>query len=148
MNAPRAGQVLGLLVRPGESVATTDVAELTLHEQQGAVGDHGQSARRQVTILGIEGWTAATRELGRDVPWQARRANVLVSGLDLRATIGRRVQLGPCLVEIQGETVPCKVMDEAAAGLRQALVADWRAGVYGTVVRGGVIRTGDPAQLE
>jgi MOSC domain-containing protein YiiM len=37
-------------------------------------------------------------------------------------------------------------MDEAHDGLREALSADWRGGVYGKVLEGGPIRIGDPVR--
>lgn len=148
MKSTSTGRVVALLVRPAQAATTADVAELTLDVEQGTIGDHSTHARRQVTFLSQEAWQAATQQIGRDVPWQARRANVLVSGLDLRDSIGRRLHVGDCVVEIKGETKPCGVMDEAAMGLREALTPEWRGGAYGAVLEGGVIRAGSTAYFE
>ena len=46
----------------------------------------GRSGRRQVTVLSLEDWQAACAQAGRpELPWTSRRANLLVSGLDLAA---------------------------------------------------------------
>ena len=89
-------------------------------------------------------WQAACEELGRDVDPGARRANVLVEGLTLADTFGERLRLGGCVVEIVHETVPCRLMDDAAPGLQAALRPERRAGVYGRIVEGGELRVGDP----
>lgn len=39
-------------------------------------------------------------------------------------------------------------MDEAAPGLRSALVPDWRGGVFAQVIEGGVVRLGDAVTWE
>ena len=92
--------------------------------------------------LSAERWTDAVRELGRDLPWHTRRANVLSEGIDLASTIGQRLRIGEVEIEVYDETRPCKLMDEACPGLRLALKPDKRGGVVGEVVRGGVIRVG------
>ncbi len=77
----------------------------------------------------------------------ARRANVVVQGIDLEKSHGRMLRLGGCLVRINGEVRPCERMDEARQGLRSALNPHWRGGVFAEIVEGGTIRVGDPAEL-
>jgi protein-tyrosine-phosphatase len=98
-----------------------------------------------VTILSREAWDAATAMIDGAPDPSARRANILVSGLDLAETRGRVIRLGACEVRVGGETTPCERMDEAAPGLQEALRPSWRGGVFGQVIRGGVLRVGDPA---
>lgn len=142
------GQIVALQRRPQRGAPTEPVPELQLTRADGVVGDHATSARRQVTLVAEEAWREATTALGQPVDWQARRANVLVRGVDLAASIGRVLALGACRVEVLGETRPCEVMDEAAAGLQAALVPACRAGVYGAVLEEGVIRPGDGVRVE
>ena len=142
------GHVVALLRRPGARAATEDVEELELSPEEGVAGDHGSRRRRQLTLLSEEAWTAALAELEVDLPWQTRRANVLLRGIDLRYTVGRQLRLGACIVLVNGETRPCGNMERAAAGLERALAPEWRGGVYAEVVRGGVVRPGDDAVLE
>jgi MOSC domain-containing protein YiiM len=78
-------------------------------------------------------------ELGADVDPSARRANVMVRGVDLENSRGKKLQLGECVVSIRGENPPCKLMKEMQKPLRP----HWRAGVFGEIVQGGTIRVGD-----
>ncbi len=122
--------------------ATVDVAE-------GLVGDfRGRSPGRQVTVMGREGWEDACRELGRELDWTVRRANLLVEGLRLEGCTAARIRIGDVLLEVTEETKPCQRMDEASAGLRGALAPGWRGGVSCRVLEGGEVRPGDPVSLE
>jgi MOSC domain-containing protein YiiM len=124
------------------------VREATLVTGQGMSGSVGRSRRRQVTILSQEAWIDATASLDRDPGPAARRANILVSGIDLEDTRGRVLQVGVCRIMIGGELTPCERMDEAAPGLRRALQPEWRGGVFGQVIEGGLVRVGDPVAWE
>jgi MOSC domain-containing protein YiiM len=115
---------------------------------RGLAGNADQGGRRQVTILVREGWEAALREVGAVVDPSRRRANLLVSGLDLERAAGALLRVGGCVVRVRGETTPCERMDEAWPGLADALRPRWRAGVFGEVIEGGEIRVGDPVVLE
>lgn len=124
------------------------VSEATLVAGQGMQGSVGRSRRRQVTLITSEAWTSATAELKRDPGPSSRRANILVSGIDLAHTRGRVLLTGSCRISIGGELTPCERMDEAAPGLRRALEPDWRGGVFGEVLDGGTVRIGDPVAWE
>jgi len=124
------------------------VREATLVAGQGMQGSVGRSRRRQVTILSREAWDSATVALGRDPGPASRRANILVSGIELAHTRGRVLLVGSCRIEIGGELTPCERMDEAAPGLRNELQPDWRGGVFAQVLDGGIVRIGDPVKWE
>jgi MOSC domain-containing protein YiiM len=111
---------------------------------RGVRGSANQGGRRQVSIISEEAWEAAQEELGVAVDPSARRANVMVRGLDLENARGKLLRLGPCLIRVGGEVRPCERMDEAQEGLRNALRPHWRGGVFGEVVEGGTIAVGDP----
>jgi MOSC domain-containing protein YiiM len=87
------------------------------------------------------------RELGADVDPSERRANLMVSGIDLHDTRGHVLFVGECAIEIGGETRPCERMDDAHPGLREAMKPDWRGGVFGRVLVGGTVRRGDSVEL-
>ena len=61
----------------------------TLVEGKGVQGSASFGSHRQVTIIALERWLAMMAELGADVDPSARRAELMVSGLDLeRAATG------------------------------------------------------------
>ena len=124
------------------------VREATLVPGKGMQGSVDRSSRRQVTILSQEAWDSAVATIERDPGPVARRANILVSGVELAHTRGQVLRVGECRVAIGGELTPCERMEAAAAGLQQALQPDWRGGVFGQVLDGGVIRVGDPVTWE
>ena len=124
------------------------VREATLVAGQGMQGSVGRSRRRQVTLLTREAWTTATAVVGHDPGSASRRANILVSGIELARTRGRVLLVGSCRILVGGELTPCERMDEAAPGLRRALEPDWRGGVFGEVLDGGTVRIGDRVEWE
>ena len=124
------------------------VPQARLIPDKGLEGSVDRSRRRQVTVLGVQGWQAALTELGTLVDPVARRANLLVSGLDLAHTRGRILRVGNCRLSVGGELTPCERMDEAEAGLQEAMRPDWRGGVFTQVLTGGTIRVGDAVGWE
>jgi MOSC domain-containing protein YiiM len=114
----------------------------------GLTGDRKRPKKRQVTVLTIEGWRAAMTELAAQASPAGRRANIVVTGIDLRTTIGTTLRIGDASLRILGENEPCKRMDEVHPGLQNALKPELRAGVYGSIKRPGRIRIGDPIVSE
>jgi MOSC domain-containing protein YiiM len=112
----------------------------------GIVDDANYGAGRQITIISGDAWDRVIDAMGADVDPSARRANLMVRGIALPGTRGRILEVGSCRILVQGETRPCHIMDEARQGLREALSPEWRGGVYGKVLAGGVIRVGDPVR--
>lgn len=134
--------------RPKGPMETLDHVEVTveggLHGDIRGVIKPGGKGRRQVTLLERGDWDAATAELGVNLPWFERRANLLVEGLDLPQIPGVRLRIGETVtVMITRETDPCERMDALAPGLKAALLPDWRGGACSRVLAGGVIRVGD-----
>ena len=119
------------------------VREATLVAGEGMQGSVGRSRRRQITIISLEAWESATAGLKRDPGPASRRANIMVSGIELAHSRGRVLRIGASRVVIGGETTPCERMDEAAPGLRVALQPDWRGGVFAQVLDGGIVHIGD-----
>lgn len=123
-----------------------DVGELV--EGEGLSGSVGKSRRRQVTIIEREAWDRVQEELQATIPYSARRANLMVSGIRLEDTRDRVLRIGETLVKVGGHTMPCERMDEAYEGLRAKLEAHWGGGVFAQVISGGTIRVGDDVRWE
>jgi MOSC domain-containing protein YiiM len=124
------------------------VTEVSVTTEAGVEGDcHGCEPGRQVTVISADAWTDACTELGIEVPWTARRANLMLGQIDLRDSAGARISIGDLVLEIVEENLPCRVMDLQQQGLRSVLKSGWRAGVVCRVVSGGKIRVGDSARL-
>ena len=143
-----AGQVVALWLKRFKRGPMDRVLFAEAIEARGLAGNANQGGKRQVTIIDEARWIDAQREVGVDVDPSARRANVMLRGLDLEGTRGKMLRIGPVLIRVYNETRPCERMDEAQPGLRAALGTAWRGGVYGEVVEGGVIREGDDAAWE
>jgi len=122
--------------------------EAAVDLKTGIEGDpRGHKKGRQVTLLSREAWEAACADLGKDLDWTTRRANVLVEGVDLAFSKHKQVRVGDVLFEVAMQTQPCFLMDEFEDGLRTALKPDWRGGACCTVVEPGTIRVGDAVEV-
>jgi MOSC domain-containing protein YiiM len=141
------GEVVALWLKRFKRGPMDSVLFAEAIEGRGLAGNANQGGKRQVTLIDEARWREAQEEVGVDVHPTARRANVMLRGVDLENTRGRIVRLGGVEIRIYNETRPCERMDEAQQGLRAALGSRWRGGVYGEIVRGGVIRVGDDAEL-
>ncbi|HEY8550508.1 MAG TPA: MOSC domain-containing protein [Vicinamibacterales bacterium] len=114
----------------------------------GLAGNANQGGRRQVTIVAIERWRAATAPLGVDLDPIVRRGNLLVSGIDLEGSRGRTLVIAGRRLRVLGETRPCERMDEAFLGLRTALEPHWGGGAFAEVLDSGTIAIGDAVSWE
>ena len=129
--------------------AMESLSEIAISVEAGLEGDYrGQQAKRRVTVLTRSGWEEACDVVGRAVPWIARRANLLLDGLQPLDIVSGRIRIGTVVLEIGGETRPCERMDHACPGLLEALVPSRRAGSYCRVLAGGVVKLGDEVSVE
>ena len=142
------GHLLAIARAPVKRGALIPISEAVVGVADGVAGDaRGVRPGRQVTVVFREGWDAACRDLGVELPWTTRRANLLVEGVPVPRE-GRRLVIGSLVLEVTQETQPCQVMEAAHRGLRAALTPDWRGGVCCRVVQGGTIRIGDRVDVE
>ena len=145
------GKLLSIARKAKTHAAMEEIETSRVSRASGIDGDfrgRNESQRdRQVTVLSADVWQAVCGELVADLPWTARRANLLVSGIELPQETGWRISIGALELEVTMETEPCSRMDEAHQGLRQAIVADWRGGVCCRVLNDAEIAVGDPVAL-
>ena len=141
--------LLDIAVRSASRAAMKQLSQGRLSPEDGLDGDfRGRSVNRQVTVLAREDWREACSELGVDLPWTTRRANLLIEGVSLFDTAGANLHIGSTVLEITGETEPCPRMEEYHAGLRDALSSRWRGGVCCRVITGGFLNVGAAVDLE
>lgn len=114
---------------------------------RGLVDNANQGGARQVTLIDRDGWDAAASELGDPaLDPRLRRANLMVSGVDLTDSRGRVLAVGPVRIRIRGSTRPCRLLEESRRGLQEALGVGWRCGAYGEVLDDGEIALGDKVE--
>jgi MOSC domain-containing protein YiiM len=142
------GHLLAIARAPVKRGPLMALKEAVVDVADGVDGDaRGKRPGRQVTVVFREGWDAACRELGVELPWTTRRANLFVEGVAVPRE-GKCLVIGSLVLEVTQETQPCQVMEAAHRGLRAALTPDWRGGVCCRVVQGGTIRVGDRVEVE
>lgn len=136
------GRVERLWVKRAKRGPMDAVPDAQFIARRGMAGNADAGGRRQVTVISRERWQELTAPLGGVDP-VLRRANVLVSGIELEASRGRLLQIGDAQLRINGETRPCRALDFALPGLQHALDPRWGGGVYAEVTVGAVVRVGD-----
>jgi MOSC domain-containing protein YiiM len=149
MNSYRAqASIQGIAYRTRPKAPMTEIDSVEITCEQGVVPDfRGKPGKRQVTLLSAQSWQDACTELGADLPWTFRRANILVDGLRFSAAdVGRIIRIGEVELRVMIETDPCPRMDAQHPGLTAALLPDWRAGVCCKVLKPGTVRLADPVR--
>jgi MOSC domain-containing protein YiiM len=124
------------------------VAAAMLEAGSGLRGNANRGGRRQVTIISQARWTELMGALGAGLSPRVRRANLMVSGVDLENSRGQVLRVGATRLKINGETRPCEQMEEAHAGLQALMRERWGGGAFAEVLDGGEIRVGDPVEWE
>ncbi len=142
------GRLQGIWIKRVHRGLMDPAVRAALVAGRGIEGNADQGRRRQVTIIEQEAWESLMDQVGAALPPQARRANLMVSGISLAESRGRVLKIGACRVRILGETRPCERMEEAHPGLRAAMQTGWRGGVFGEVLDSGTIGVGDAAQWD
>lgn len=141
-------RLLGIARKAKKRSPVEELNEAEVSLDFGVDGDwRGKPGKRQVTLMTSASWQAACDEVGEDLSWTVRRANLLVDDLDLRESYGGQIRVGDVCLEVVEETKPCHRMDEQRPGLTEALRPDWRGGVCCRVVRAGRIRIGDTVEM-
>ncbi|HEU5163226.1 MAG TPA: sulfurase, partial [Thermoanaerobaculia bacterium] len=83
------GEVAAIWIKRARGGPMDPASVANLVAGAGIAGNANQGGRRQVTVISEEAWSEALAELGVAVSPGARRANVLVRGIDLRESRGK-----------------------------------------------------------
>ena len=129
--------------RPTDGQPMMEAKQVNVLPGRGIDTENRKPGEREVTLVSTESWADACRDLGTIVPWFYRRANLLIDGIDLPATIGKTLKIGPVELLVHGETRPCGIMDQQFQGLKTALAPQVRGGVHAQVLVGGTLQVGD-----
>ncbi|MFZ1989147.1 MAG: MOSC domain-containing protein [Alphaproteobacteria bacterium] len=143
------GRLIGIARKSEIGAEPEMISRAYVSAEAGVEGDfRGRTEKlRKVTVIAREAWDAACKDLGRDLPWTTRRANLLTEGVRLPQQVGARFAIGTLVLEVVEETAPCSRMEKAAAGLRAVLKPHWRGGVCCSVIAPGDIAIGAPVEL-
>ena len=142
------GRLIGIAKRAAKRAPMQTLESAHIGTETGVADDfRGRPGKRQVTLLSQRAWAAACEDLGEELPWTTRRANLLVEDIDLPQRAGDEICIGKVRLRVTMEVDPCSRMDEQAEGLRDALSPDWRGGVACMVLAGGDVAIGDEVEL-
>ncbi len=137
------GELKKIFLKRGRLAPMDEVEQVKLKTAKGIVGNLEQNIARQITIIEEEVWEELIKKYHRDLPPEVRRANLLVSGLELKNSRKKILVVGDCQIKIFGETKPCERMDQVAMGLQEDMSQNWRGGVFGKALNDGIIKKGD-----
>ena len=139
----RPGRIEAIWLKRAHRGPMDSVAEATVVAGQGLAGSVDRSRRRQITLFSSEAWMQCMAELDGEADPAGRRANILVSGLDLAHTRGRVLVVGEVRLAVGGELTPCERMEYVLPGLQAVMRPDWRGGIFAQALTDGVLRVGD-----
>jgi MOSC domain-containing protein YiiM len=137
------GKLERIWLKRGKGGPMDPVDAAVLEMDGGLRGNANRGGRRQVTIISQERWAELMDALGANLPPSVRRANLMVSGVDLESSRGRVLRVGSARLRINGETRPCEQMEAAHAGLQAVMRERWGGGAFAEVLEGGEIRIGE-----
>lgn len=131
---------------PGEH-PIEEHASLELVAGRGIPGDRffdfKDDYKGQLTFIDLAVIDAIREFAGQpDLPAAAFRRNVVVSGVDLNAWIGRRFRLNGILLEATEECRPCYWMDRACGKQGTEELMKGRGGLRCRIVESGTLTTG------
>ena len=142
------GRIERIFIKRAKRGPMDPTERATLVAGRGIRGNSNQGGTRQVTLISAERWAELMRSVRANLDPSARRANFVLSGIDLERSSGRVLRAGECRLLIRGETRPCERMEEALPGLQKAMRDRWAGGAFAQVVTGGDVTVGDEADWE
>ena len=143
---PRDGRVEWIGCATQRLGTVLSVPECRLEPGMGMDGEHhagGGPSDREVTLIQHEHLGAVASLAGRDsVDPSLLRRNIVVSGINLLALLGRRFRVGDALLEGTEPCEPCKRMEENL-GVGGYNAMKGHGGICARVVSSGPVHVGD-----
>lgn len=102
---------------------------------------------RQITLIEAEALERVADILDLDeIPPGASRRQILVRGISLNETVGKKLRVGPLLIAVHDLCDPCKNMETMIGpGAWQAM--EQRGGICARVIEGGILKPGDAISI-
>lgn len=150
------GRLVSIYVAPVAGALAARVPRVEAVAGRGLAGDRYASAvgsfsrwpgkGRAVTLVSAEALAEAEAAFGVALSDGEHRRNLVVAGVDLRALLGGRFQIGGALFEGARVCAPCKYLVRVTGQERifDALVG--RGGIRAEVIEGGTVSEGDPVR--
>ena len=92
--SPAPGRLEAIFTKRARRMPMDRPQSATLIAGQGIEGNADRGGKRQVTLIDTARWQDACAEVGQEVDPATRRANLLISGIDLRESRGRILRVG------------------------------------------------------
>lgn len=144
------GRVEGIFISASKGDMPDPVESVRAHAGRGLEGnryfyDGDAPSGRALTLIAAEALAEGEAESGIELGATESRRNVLTSGIDLNALVGRRFRVGE--IECYGVELcePCTSLEGMTRpGVIKAYVH--RAGLNADILSDGEIRVGDPVR--
>ena len=140
------GEIKAINISRVRGTRKETVPQVTLIEGYGLEGDaHAGSWHRQVSLLSYEAFQDFEERGAGVVPGDFGE-NLLVSGFDFKnLPVGTRFRSGEVLLEMTQIGKECHAGCDIFKRMGDCIMP--REGVFAVVLRGGVLRVGDPFEL-
>lgn len=148
------GKVEGIFIASEERGPIQSVDTVNAVAGRGLEGDRyfkagdalNSEPTEEITLFESEAIEKANAETDIAVEPQDMRRNVMTSGLDLVALIGKRLRIGEVEVEAMEDNPPCRYLTELTGkDLLKPLIR--KGGVRGRIVTSGTISSGDTIEV-
>jgi MOSC domain-containing protein YiiM len=150
------GRVVGIFIGPVAQAPLASVPEVRAEQGRGLEGDRYWSGQgtfwkrepdREVTLIETEALEALAAETGVTLEPSESRRNLATRGVRLNALVNRCFRVGEATLVGIRLCEPCGHLERLTGQtLRPGLVG--RGGLRAGIAAGGVIRVGDPIEVE
>ena len=137
------GNLEKIFIKRGKLAPMDEVHHTKMQAGKGILGNIEQNGLRQITLMEKEKWEELMQYHKVELPFQTRRANLVISGINLKDTRRKILVIGECKIEVFGELKPCERMDKAVMGLQKSMYNNWKGGAFGKALIDGYIQVGN-----